>query len=270
MAIIFKVPPLKRSGGSINIHGHVQIRPQADPQFFHHCPYRPWQIDARRPPAGTDPHGRSPRNAGASSRQHGPRTGAGHHHQSPPRHHALQGKRWRIYQINFIDTPGHVDFAYEVSRSLSACEGALLVVDAVQGVQAQSLANVHLAIDRNLEIVPVINKIDLPAADPEGVKQQIEDVIGIDASNSLLISAKTGLRRQRGPREDLDRYPRSAKHPPMTLLRALVFDSHYDPYRGVMVYVRVMSGEITKKSLIRLMANQKNFRSARSRHLRPE
>ena len=99
----------------------------------------------------------------------------------------------QIYQINFIDTPGHVDFTYEVSRSLSACEGALLVVDAVQGVQAQRLANVHLAVERNLEIVPVINKIDLPAADIEGVKQQIEDVIGLDTSNAIHCSAKTGI-----------------------------------------------------------------------------
>src|SRR6202158_5800750 len=99
----------------------------------------------------------------------------------------------QIYQINFIDTPGHVDFTYEVSRSLSACEGALLVIDAVQGVQAQSLANVHLAIERNLEIVPIINKIDLPSADIEGVKQQIEDVIGLDASDAVLCSAKTGI-----------------------------------------------------------------------------
>src|SRR5436853_382971 len=98
-----------------------------------------------------------------------------------------------LYQINFIDTPGHVDFSYEVSRSLAACEGALLVVDAVQGVQAQSLANVHLALDRGLEIVPIINKIDLPAADPEGVKQQIEDIIGLDTSGSVLASAKTGI-----------------------------------------------------------------------------
>lgn len=162
------------------------------------------------------------------------------------------------YQMNLIDTPGHVDFAYEVSRSLSACEGALLVVDAVQGVQAQTLANVHLAIDRNLEILPVINKIDLPAADPEGVKQQVEDVIGIDASQSLMISAKTGVGMDSVLESILRNIP-APKEPTDTFLRALVFDSHYDPYRGVMVYIRIISGEITKKSLIRLMANHKTF-----------
>lgn len=162
------------------------------------------------------------------------------------------------YQVNFIDTPGHVDFSYEVSRSLAACEGALLVVDAVQGVQAQSLANVHLAVERGLEIVPVINKIDLPSADPEGVKQQIEEVIGLDTSNTILCSAKTGL----GIKEILERLLLSI--PPPTsptdeILRALVFDSHYDPYRGVMVYVRVISGRVTKKSLIKMMVSGKEF-----------
>lgn len=169
-----------------------------------------------------------------------------------------KAKDGHTYQINLIDTPGHVDFAYEVSRSLSACEGALLVVDAVQGVQAQTLANVHLAIDRNLEILPVINKIDLPAADPEGVKKQIEDVIGIDASQSLMISAKTGLGMDSVLESILKNIP-SPKESEDNHLRALVFDSHYDPYRGVMVYIRVVSGEITKKSLIRFMANQKTF-----------
>lgn len=162
------------------------------------------------------------------------------------------------YQINFIDTPGHVDFSYEVSRSLAACEGALLVVDAVQGVQAQTLANVHLAIDRGLEIVPVINKIDLPAADPEGVKQQIEDVIGLDSSNAVLASAKMGM----GIKEILERILKDVpppKPPEDDLLRALVFDSHYDVYRGVMVYVRVISGQITKKTAIRFMATDKIF-----------
>ena len=151
-----------------------------------------------------------------------------------------------IYQINLIDTPGHVDFAYEVSRSLSACEGALLVVDAVQGVQAQTLANVHLAVERNLEILPVINKIDLPAADVDEVKQQIEEVIGLDASKRPPDFCQNRL----GIKEVLERIltdiPARCR-PPMTLLRALVFDSHYDPYRGVMVYIRVMSGEISQK-----------------------
>jgi len=163
-----------------------------------------------------------------------------------------------IYQINFIDTPGHVDFSYEVSRSLSACEGALLVVDAVQGVQAQSLANVHMAIDRNLEILPVINKIDLPSADPEGVKQQIADVIGIDTSATILCSAKTGL----GINEILESiliYVPHPKIPEDVVLRALVFDSHYDTYRGVMIYVRIFSGEISKKSLIQMMATEKTY-----------
>jgi GTP-binding protein LepA len=170
-------------------------------------------------------------------------------------YHADDG---HTYQINFIDTPGHVDFSYEVSRSLAACEGALLVVDAVQGVQAQSLANVHLALDRGLEIVPVINKIDLPSADAEGVKKQIEEVIGLDTSNTISCSAKTGI----GIKEILERILIDVPHPPAPIdeiLRALVFDSHYDPYRGVMVYVRIMSGQITKKTLIKMMATDKNF-----------
>lgn len=163
-----------------------------------------------------------------------------------------------VYQFNLIDTPGHVDFAYEVSRSLAACEGALLVVDSVQGVQAQTLANVHLAISRNLEVVPIINKIDLPAADPDAVKKQIEDVIGLDASGAVLISAKTGLNVAAVLEKILTDVP-PPKPPEDGLMRALVFDSHYDAYRGVMVYVRVVSGELSKKNLIRFMATQKSF-----------
>ncbi|MEI8365884.1 MAG: translation elongation factor 4 [Parachlamydiaceae bacterium] len=162
------------------------------------------------------------------------------------------------YQINLIDTPGHVDFAYEVSRALAACEGALLVIDAAQGVQAQSLANVHLALDRNLEIVPVINKIDLPTADIEGVRKQIEDIIGLDASDAIGCSAKSGV----GIQEILERILISVPHPKIPeddILRALIFDSHYDPYRGVMVYIRVMSGEIRKGSHIKTMVTDKNF-----------
>jgi GTP-binding protein LepA len=169
-----------------------------------------------------------------------------------------QAEDGTTYQINFIDTPGHVDFSYEVSRSLAACEGALLVIDAVQGVQAQSLANVHLAIERNLEIVPVINKIDLPSADIEGVKQQIEDVIGLDTSNAIQCSAKTGIGIQAILERILIDVPHP-KEPTDEILRALVFDSHYDPYRGVMVYVRVVSGQISKKTIIKMMASDKTF-----------
>lgn len=169
-----------------------------------------------------------------------------------------KAKDGNVYQINLIDTPGHVDFSYEVSRSLSACEGALLVIDATQGVQAQTIANVMLAIDRNLEIFPVINKIDMPASDPEGVKKQIEEVIGLEAKDACLISAKTGQGVDRVLEEIIAKVP-PPKPSEDPLLRALIFDSHYDPYRGVLVYVRVVSGEITKKSLIRFMATGKSF-----------
>ncbi|CAM0116924.1 translation elongation factor 4 [Rhabdochlamydiaceae symbiont of Dictyostelium giganteum] len=162
------------------------------------------------------------------------------------------------YQINLIDTPGHVDFSYEVSRSLSACEGAILIVDAAQGVQAQSLANVHLAVERDLEILPVINKIDLPSADVDSVKKQIEEVIGLDASNAVLCSAKMGV----GIKDILENiivlFP-PPKEPKDNILRALIFDSHYDTYRGVMIYVRVISGEITKKSPILMMITGKTY-----------
>lgn len=160
------------------------------------------------------------------------------------------------YQINLIDTPGHVDFTYEVSRSLSACEGALLVVDAVQGVQAQTLANVHLAIERDLEIVPVLNKIDLPSADIEGTKKQIEDVIGLDASDAICCSAKSGIGIDKILERIITHVP-APNEPDDDRLRALVFDSHYDIYRGVMVYVRIISGEIRKGSQIRMMATNK-------------
>lgn len=169
-----------------------------------------------------------------------------------------QAKDGETYQINLIDTPGHVDFTYEVSRSLAACEGALLVIDACQGVQAQTLANVHLAIDRNLEIMPVINKIDLPNADVEEVRRQIEEVIGLDASDAICCSAKSGI----GIEEILDRILTAVpapKEPADDLLRALVFDSHYDNYRGVMVYIRIVSGEMRKGSLIKMMATGKTF-----------
>lgn len=169
-----------------------------------------------------------------------------------------QGEDGEEYQINFIDTPGHVDFTYEVSRSLSACEGALLIVDAAQGVQAQSLANVHLAIERDLEIVPVLNKIDLPAANVEEAKQQIEEVIGLPAQDAICCSAKTGQGIQEILEAIVHLFP-APKEPEDELLRALVFDSHYDTYRGVMVYVRVISGEIRRGSKILMMATKKQF-----------
>ncbi|MDN3509356.1 MAG: translation elongation factor 4 [Candidatus Neptunochlamydia sp.] len=167
-------------------------------------------------------------------------------------------KDGHTYQFNFIDTPGHVDFSYEVSRSLSACEGALLIVDAAQGVQAQTLANVHLAIDRDLEIVPILNKIDLPAASPDEVKTQIEEIIGLEAENAVMCSAKTG----QGIGDILERIIEDTpppKPPEDDHLRALIFDSHYDPYRGVMIYVRVMSGEIKKGTQIKVMTTDKSF-----------
>jgi len=162
------------------------------------------------------------------------------------------------YQINLIDTPGHVDFSYEVSRSLSACEGALLVVDASQGVQAQTLANVHLAIDRDLEIIPVLNKVDLPAANPELSKKQIEDVIGLSAQDALEVSAKTGLNIKQVLEKIIEIVP-PPKEPISDELKALIFDSQYDIYRGVIIYVRIMSGKIEKGQIIKTMATNKEY-----------
>jgi GTP-binding protein LepA len=162
------------------------------------------------------------------------------------------------YILNLIDTPGHVDFTYEVSRSLAACEGALLVVDAAQGIEAQTLANVYLALENNLEILPVINKIDLPSADPEKVKQEIEDVIGLDASDAVLASAKSGI----GIKDIIEQICLKVPAPqgdPDAPLKALIFDSHYDSYKGVIVYVRVVDGTIKAGSKIKMMATGKVF-----------
>jgi GTP-binding protein LepA len=172
------------------------------------------------------------------------------------------------YELNLIDTPGHVDFTYEVSRSLAACEGAILVVDAAQGVEAQTLANVNLALGSNLTIIPVINKIDLPAADPERVMKEIEDVLAIEASECLLASAKAGI----GTRGILEAVvaripaPRGQADAP---LRALVFDSHFDPYVGIVAYVRVMDGALRPGMRLRMMANRREFEIASVGTFRP-
>ncbi len=162
------------------------------------------------------------------------------------------------YALNLIDTPGHVDFTYEVSRSLASCEGALLVVDAAQGIEAQTLANVYLAIDHDLEIISVINKIDLPAANPEGVRSEIEEVIGLDAQDAVLASAKTG----EGIEEILEAIVRRIPPPrgdQKAPLQALIFDSHYDSYKGVIAYFRVMEGRLEKGMPIKMMAIGKEF-----------
>ncbi len=163
-----------------------------------------------------------------------------------------KAKNGETYELNLMDTPGHVDFSYEVSRSLAACEGALLVVDASQGVEAQTLANVYLALDGNLEIVPVINKVDLPAAEPDRVKQQIEDVIGLDAKDAVLISAKTGLNIPDVLEAIVTRMP-PPKGDGEAPLKALLVDSWYDSYVGVVILVRVFDGRIKKGVKVRMM-----------------
>ncbi|MBP7907591.1 MAG: translation elongation factor 4 [Proteocatella sp.] len=162
------------------------------------------------------------------------------------------------YYLNLIDTPGHVDFNYEVSRSLAACEGALLVVDAAQGVEAQTLANVYLAIEQDLEVVPVINKIDLPSARPDEIKEEIEDIIGIDASYAPLISAKDGI-NIKDVLEAVVKYVPAPSGDIEKPLKALIFDSYYDSYKGVIAYVRVFDGKVKKGDKIRMMNTKKEF-----------
>ncbi len=169
-----------------------------------------------------------------------------------------KAKDGETYIFHLIDTPGHVDFTYEVSRSLAACEGAILVVDAAQGIEAQTLANVYLALDNDLEILPVINKIDLPAADPEMVRQEIEDVIGLDASEAVLASAKAGI----GIEEILEQIVEKVPAPQGEVdapLKALIFDSVYDAYRGVILQIRVIDGSLKVGDRIQLMSNGKEF-----------
>ena len=178
-------------------------------------------------------------------------------------------KDGKTYQLNLMDTPGHVDFAYEVSRSLAACEGAILVVDASQGVEAQTLANVYQALDNDLEILPVLNKVDLPAAEPERIKQQIEDVIGLDASNAIPVSAKTGLNMEAVLEAVVERLPppKGDRNKP---LKALLIDSWYDAYLGVIVLVRIMEGVLKKGQRIKLMASGGSYQIERVGVFRPK
>jgi GTP-binding protein LepA len=169
-----------------------------------------------------------------------------------------KARNGQTYQLNFIDTPGHVDFSYEVSRSLSACDGALLVVDASQGVEAQSVANCYTAIELNLEVVPVLNKIDLPSADPDRVCQEIEDIIGIDATDAVHVSAKTGIGIEDLLEQLVERIPPPVGQPDSPL-KALIIDSWFDNYLGVISLVRVVDGEIRKKMKIRAMSTGRDF-----------
>src|SRR5213594_3931608 len=170
------------------------------------------------------------------------------------------GRDGNDYILNLIDTPGHVDFSYEVTRSLAACEGALLLVDASQGVEAQTLANAYLAVENNLEIIPVINKIDLPGAQPEETRRQISDIIGLDGAHAILASAKQGT----GVPDILEAIVHRLPPPsgvPDAPLKALIFDSWYDPYRGVVIVIRVIDGMIRPGTKIRLMAQGQDYES---------
>ena len=173
-----------------------------------------------------------------------------------------RAKDGQEYKLNLIDTPGHVDFTYEVSRSLGACEGALLVVDAAQGVEAQTVANVHMALDHNLEVLPVINKIDLPSAEPERVRKEIEDVIGLDASRAILASAKEGIGTQEILEGIIDQFP-PPKGNADAPLRALIIDSGFDPYHGAVVTLRIFDGTLRKGTKIRMMSSGRVFEVSR-------
>ena len=170
----------------------------------------------------------------------------------------FKSKDGKEYRLNLLDTPGHVDFSYEVSRSLAACEGALLLIDAAQGVEAQTVANLHLAMEQNLKVVPVINKIDLPGADLPMAKRQLEDIIAIPAEEAIEASAKMGIGIEEILEAVVERIPHPVK-PEDDLLRAVVFDSMFDTYRGVVSYVRVMSGQLKRGTNIKMMSTGKNY-----------
>ena len=181
----------------------------------------------------------------------------------------FRSKNGKDYILNLIDTPGHVDFNYEVSRSLAACDGALLVVDATQGVEAQTLANVYLALDHNHDVIPVLNKIDLPSADSDRVKHEIEESIGLDCTDAISVSAKTGLNVDQVLEAIVERLP-GPDGDPQAPLKALIFDSWYDPYQGVVVLFRIMDGTIKKGDRVKLFATEKNYEVIRLGVFSPE
>jgi GTP-binding protein LepA len=191
--------------------------------------------------------------------------------------------RWQDHELNLIDTPGHVDFSYEVSRSLAACEGAVLVVDASQGIQAQTLANVYLALEADLAIIPVLNKLDLPAADPERVSKEIINLLGCAESDILRISAKTGDGVEQVLNSVIEKIPppisplaviaseaKQSSRPSETPTRALIFDSYYDDYRGVILYVRIVDGAISKNDEIKMLATKAHGLALEVGHLSPK
>ena len=183
-------------------------------------------------------------------------------------HLFYKAKDGEIYALNLIDTPGHVDFNYEVSRSLAACEGAVLIVDASQGIEAQTLANTYLAMEHDLEILPVLNKIDLPAADPQRVKDEIENILALPAQDAPEISAKQGINIP-AVLEDIVQNIPAPEGDPSAPLEALIFDSQYDPYQGVIVYFRVMNGTIKKGMNVKMMASGAAYQVLDCGYLRP-
>ena len=200
------------------------------------------------------------------ARLDGPRAREGHHHQGARRAAGVRRQRRPAYGLNLIDTPGHVDFSYEVSRSLQACEGAILVVDAAQGIEAQTLANVHLALEQGLVIVPVINKIDLPSAQPDLVIEELESVLAIPREEVLLASAKEGTACAEVLEAIVARVP-PPKGDPDAPLQGLIFDSHYDAYKGVVAYVRLVEGRLREHEQVRLMAVGRRERDPGDRRL---